>query len=118
MARATPHRPDCPCRPCIGRRRRPGLPEPGDSRVQGDDLLAKRVLALQRVVYKGQRAIDRAHRLLAQVMPAQRASRARSTWLASATHTAWEWALGWRRGESPSSPPACWSMGARVATPG
>jgi hypothetical protein len=35
-------------------------------------VLAKRALALQRVIYKAQRAVERGNRLLAQLAPAQR----------------------------------------------
>ncbi len=70
-ARATPHLPDCPCNACVGRRRRAGLPQPAP-RLPADDVLARRALALQLAVYGAQRAVDRAHRLLAQAMPAQR----------------------------------------------
>ncbi len=71
-ATAAPHRPDCPCGRCVHRRRQAGLPEPA-ARVPGDDVLARRALALQRVIYKAQRAVERGNRLLAQLAPAQRA---------------------------------------------
>ena len=72
-ATAAPHKPDCPCGRCVHRRRLAGLPDP-ESRGNdpANDVLARRVLALQRAVYRAQRAVDRAHKLLAQVMPAQR----------------------------------------------
>ena len=66
-ARATPHRPECPCPACLYRRRQAALPEP---EISGDHaLLAKRAEKLRRAIYLAQLRIDRAHRLLARLAP-------------------------------------------------
>lgn len=71
-ALAAPHRLDCACVRCIGRRRRAGIQQP-PPRVQTDAVLIRRAKALERRLYTCQRAVRRAERLLAQVMPGQRA---------------------------------------------
>src|SRR2546430_1988074 len=71
-APATRHRPDSQFPPCPYRPPQAGMAE-ATSRVAGGDVLGKRALALQRAIYRAQRAVDRGNRLLAKLAPAQKA---------------------------------------------